>query len=417
MTNDINNDINNGNDFFTRYLQITSGTEVPAFFNRWAMLSSVAAWLGRSVYFKHGSFKIYPNLYVILLGVPGTRKSTAIKLASRVIRHAGYNTFSAEKTTKERFLLDLSGADATETADGFLDLDLNKTDSECFIANDEFNDFFGNNILEFVSLLGVLWDYEGTYESKVKNSASVYIQNPTINILGGNTQTTFANTFPPEVMGQGFFSRMIAVYAEDTQRRITFPREPTKEEMQYLIDHLFAMRENCVGQMGISPEAMEYLDDIYQNWEPLEDTRFAHYCNRRLTHLIKLIMLHCAMRLDMTIQPEDVTYANTILSHTEHYMPKAFGEYGKAKNSGSTHKILHIIEEASEAVTFEELWSKVCSDITDLNQLSDIMKNLTAAKKIQVTEHGFLPNKKPLNIIYDKLINYKYLTKAELNGG
>lgn len=404
------------NDFFSRYLEITGGTEVPSFFRRWSMIVAVGAWIGRSAYFYHGDFKVYPNIYAMLLGAPGTRKSTAIKRAKKILQAAGYEHFAAEKTTKEKFLLDLSGYEEEPDPDGFLDMRLDGDCTECFIAADEFNDFFGNNILDFVSLLGVLWDYEGVYKSKIKNGVSVEIPDPTISILGGNTQTTFANTFPPEVMGQGFFSRMIAVYAEPTQKKIAFPDAPSEEGIQYLIEHLQAIRTNCVGQLEITPEAIALVTKIYNTWKPIEDERFAHYGNRRMGHLLKLIIIHTAVRLSTTIEIEDVKYANTILHHTEHFMPRAFGEYGRARNAGATHKVLGIIECADSPVEFGVLWSKMDNDLSGLDELAEIVRGLSASGKIQTTEKGFLANKKPVVEYHNDMVEYDYLTEGEIYG-
>ncbi|MFK5283171.1 hypothetical protein ACI3PL_26730, partial [Lacticaseibacillus paracasei] len=81
----------------------------------------------------------------------------------------------------------------------------NKTPAESFIAADEFNNFIGLGNTDFISILGELWDYEGVYDYRLKNSKSVFIPYPTISILGGNTPTGFSQAFPPESIGQGFF--------------------------------------------------------------------------------------------------------------------------------------------------------------------------------------------------------------------
>ena len=52
----------------------------------------------------------------MLIGHPGARKSAAIKAARKIISGAGYSTYSAEKTSKEKFLLDLEGAEDGEIA-------------------------------------------------------------------------------------------------------------------------------------------------------------------------------------------------------------------------------------------------------------------------------------------------------------
>jgi hypothetical protein len=412
----VNVDDTTRKDFFSRYLEITGGTEVPTFFRRWSMIVAAGAWIGRSAYFKHGDFTIYPNIYAMLLGAPGTRKSTAIKRAKKILKAAGYEYFAAEKITKEKFLLDLAGYDDEPDPDGFLDMRLTNDCTECFIAADEFNDFFGNNILDFVSLLGVLWDYEGVYRSKIKNGVSVEIPEPTISILGGNTQTTFANTFPAEVMGQGFFSRMIAVYAEPTRKKIAFPEATSDEDMQELVNHLHAMRSCCVGELEIGADAIALITKIYDTWKPIDDERFAHYGNRRMGHLLKLIIIHTVARLSTTIETEDVRYANTILHHTEHFMPRAFGEYGRARNAGSTHKVLGIIEASDSPVEFGALWAKMDNDLSDLNELAEIVRGLSTAGKIQTTDRGFLANKKPVIEYHNDMIEYDYLTQAEIYG-
>ncbi len=161
-------------DFLSSYLAYASDTEVPAVFHRWAAITSVGAYLGRRYYFHHGHFTIFPNMYTMLVGTSGTRKSTAIKLFKKLLVQAGYDTIAADKTTKEKFILDLSGesdeaADLTKTGkagkmEDFLSQNLwgtdeeqaaSKPDAEIFVMADEFNDFFGNGNVEFIVFLAL----------------------------------------------------------------------------------------------------------------------------------------------------------------------------------------------------------------------------------------------------------------------
>ena len=111
-------------DFFLKYLEYKSGTEVPATFNRWSSIGMVGAWLGRQVYVKFGESKLYPNQYIKLMGSPGTKKSTAIKGAKRLLSEAGYDTFAGEKISKEKYLLDLGTAQGSGSAGDLLDSNL-----------------------------------------------------------------------------------------------------------------------------------------------------------------------------------------------------------------------------------------------------------------------------------------------------
>lgn len=411
-------------DFFTEYLEYTKDSEVPVFFNRWAAIAGLGSYLGREFHFEHGHFRIYPNIYCMLIGNPGTRKSTAIKVMKNILRLAGYTTIAANKTSKEKFMMDLAeGIGVTEVVnlgDNILDDNLwgsaleNSLPAECFIMADEFNNFIGTGNLEFISLLTELWDYEGTFSNKIKTGKSIHINNPTISILGGSTPTSFATTFPSEIFGQGFFSRLLLIYGEPNGRRITFPKPPDPAWTGEIVGRLQHLKIHCKGIAPITRTAELLLEKIYMEERRLEDIRFESYYSRRFNHLMKLCLILAASRTSIEISEGDVIYANTILTHTEHLMPKALGEFGKAKHADVSHKIVSIIDSAEGIVLFKDLWTACRADLETMNNLSDLLQNLTAAEKIQaVKSGGFLPRRKVLNEVSNDVLDYSLLTQEE----
>lgn len=406
-------------DFFMAYLDYSSGGETPVTFNRWSAIGMLGAWMGRQVYFKFGGQRLHPNQYIMLLGSAGTKKNTAINTSKRLLKAAGYTTIAAEKTSKEKFILDM--AESSEESEKGLGNVLDRalwgevTQSEfreMWIAKGEFNDFFSNNILDFVSMLGELWDYEGAYENRIKNGTSVIIPNPTISILGGNTQTAFANAFPPEAVGQGFFSRVIAVYAKPTGTKVTWPKEPTEAETGQMVAKLTAIKEGCIGEVTMSSSTRNLVDKIYKSWEPIDDIRFESYGNRRLTHLIKIAMVFACSRLSLVIEDVDLIRANTVLHHAEQYMPAAYGDFGAAKNSAQTHKVLRIIEEHM-GLTTQELWGKVSADFSKIDDFVMALSGLNHAGKIQTDKERIYPIKKVVPKIVSDTLDYGYLKKEE----
>lgn len=412
-----------GEDFFSEYIAYAHDTEVPVFFHRWAAIASVGALLGRSCWFQHGHFLVHPNIYCMLIGKPATRKTTAIKLIKSLIRKAGYTEIAADKSTKEKFILDLAGKDFNPETNESSVLDQNlwgdsnesleSEITEMFIMADEFNDFFGNNILDFVAFLGNLWDYVGVYENKVKNSSSVKIPNPTISILGGNTPTSFSTAFPPEIIGQGFFSRILLIYGEPSGKQITFPEEPKPEDTAHIVSRLRYIRNNPIGKIPLTPTAKLLLDKIYKTWKGVDDVRFESYSNRRFTHLIKLCMVHAAACRTNEISEEIVIYANTVLAHTEHLMPKALGEFGRAKYSDTSHKVISIIENNDNVTSIKQIWKHIHNDLESMTQLAEILRKLVGAEKIQSTKGGFLPVIKVVTENSTDLVDYTFLTEEE----
>lgn len=423
-----------GNSYFDLYREYTKETECPHFFHRWGAISSLAAFIGRDCYFRHGHFNISPNIYCMLIGNPGTRKSTAIKIAKNLVVAAGYEHIAAEKTSKEKFLVDLAAqndhsllddSEPKKRRNGVDILEENlwgerdyesMPPAEVYIAADEFNDFIGTGNLEFISLLGNLWDFAGVFKQRVKNSKSIAIPNPTVNLFGGNTPVGFSACFPPETLGQGFLSRLLLIYGEETGRRITFPKPPDPAFTEFIISELVRIKNTVRGMVTLEPKAEALLDKIYQTFPPLDDPRFASYSNRRFTHLLKLCIVCTASRCAKEITEQDVLLANTILAHTEDLMPKALGEFGKSRDSDVVHEIMTILDNCTQPIKLLQLWEKVYMNLDNIQKLQQLMAGLQAAGRVQVINNGYLP-KKSVRKTYDpSLVDFNLLTEEERNG-
>lgn len=420
---------------FDIYFEYVKDTEPPLIFHRWALISCVSAVLGRQTWLPFGSFRVFPNQYIMIIGEAGSRKSTAIKLAAKIITKSGFEKFAGDKTRKEKFLEDLEGlGDSFEdgslggvkAAPNMMETLLgpgNADPKEVFICADEFNDFMPCGDLEFHSLLGKLWDWdeeERSYTYRLKNSRSISIFQPTINILGGNTHANFAEMFPPQALGQGFISRLVLIFSEPSGRKIARPKPPSPEMEQYLVKHIQQIRHRITGPMSITPKAEGMLDYLYNSYKALTDIRFASYGTRRYTHLLKLCLVCAAMRLSTTIDQEDILLANTILSYAEHFMPRALGEFGKAKNSDTQQKVLDMLLKSQRPVEIGDIWKQVMNDLERMEDLNRLLQGLQTAGKILYIKgsgagslQGYVAQRKSLEskqlyVNYDLLAEYQH---------
>ena len=137
--------------------------------------------------------------------------------------------------------------------------------------------------------------------------------------------------------------------------------------------------------------------------------------NRRFTHLIKLVILCSAARAAHTVEEKDVIYANTILSAAEHHMPRALGEFGKAKHSDVSHKIIQLAESTHSILTFKEIWKHVSNDLEKMSDLGTLLQNLVAAEKLQLVpgNKGFLPKRKIIEDVDSSMVDYSMLSREE----
>ena len=124
-------------------------------------------------------------------------------------------------------------------------------------------------------------------------------------------------------------------------------------------------------------------DNIKAGKPPLDDPRFAGYCERRATHVRKLSMVFAASRSqELTIQSDDFQRALKLLLSAEKKMTKVFSGLGSAPYAKITEKLLHffkqkgVVSRSETIVTFHrEL---------DLPMLETIEKTLQAMKVIRI---------------------------------
>lgn len=405
-------------DFFDLYFQYVGKTEAPRLFHRWCAIASVAALLGRQCWLPFGHWTIYPNMYVMLMGSPGTRKSTAIMISRKMIERQGYDRFSADRTSAERFLYDLLRHESIESVEELTEMNLDALICERFIVADEFTDFVGKGNLNFLTMLAKLWDAPDSYEHPKLHGTSIIVPRPTVSAVTGNTPTNFMIAFPPEAIGQGLMSRIILVHGDATGEKIEDPPAPTEESIKALQSRLTQMRKVVRGPMKKSPETQELFGKIYKSFKDIEDHRFQHYSTRRFTHFQKLAMVIAAMRCSTVIDKNDCLVANTILHYTETRMPKALGEFGKSRNADVANNILEILKRVKRPVTVRYLWKMVAQDLNRQEELIELVKNLREAGKIQLVagadnKSGYVPNYETAHKWDSSLILEDYLTEEE----
>lgn len=409
--------------FYEDYFNYIGDTESPRIFHRWCAVSMVSAIIGRSIHIPFGHSNIYPNHYIMLVGNPGVRKGTALKPAKNALKYVEFDKLGADRISPEKFLSEMQSLNTDLEIEGmeFENLTFNKP-SEIYVVAEEFGDFIRGNA-EFVRLLTNLWDNLDNYKHPKLHGKSVYVHEPTVNIIGATTQQDMAISLPVEVIGQGFLSRFILVHGEPTGIKITFPESVTPQRQARIEDRLKRIQQLLQdipnGTMQISQEAKTVLDRMYKTYVDLDDYRFKHYNTRRFTHLLKLCITFAVMDVAQEIQSVHVLQANTLLHVTEQRMPKALGEFGKAKHSDIANNIIEYLKGAKKPIPLREMWKKFSQDLNKIDELVEIVRNLESAEKIKKatlgSTAGFLPIFRMENKWHkDLLIQDEFLTAEEM---
>lgn len=409
--------------FFTEYFSFIGETEAPYIYHRWCAISMIAALLGRNVWFPFGHGKIFPNMYVMLEGNPGTRKGTAMKPARNLLDAIEYSKLAPDRVSAEGFISEMMTLNTAEDIDGIHFETLNSSKvSEIYVMAGEFQDFIGAANINFIGLLTNLWDNLPYYKHPKLRSKSVYVSAPTANIIAAVNQQSLAIAMPAEAVGQGGTSRWIFVHADPTGKMFTRPRAGATQHRDWLINHLKHIKENLHGEITLTHEADMVLDRTYKEFVHLDDYRFAYYNTRRFDHLVKLFTVLAAMDHTLEVAPSHILAANTILHFTEQRMSKAFGEFGKAKHAETANQVVEFIKsnlaKEKKPAGIREIWKQVSSNLNKLDDLKEILTGLEMAEKIQVAEirgfRGYVPRYRIVNRWKEDMILNEYMIEKEI---
>ncbi len=375
-------------------MDMVKGSEPRSILHYWSALSAIATASAGNSYIAFNAGTIKPNLYVIFVGDPGARKSTAIDYCSQALRTIPSVRFSAQRTSKEKFINELANSSKESKAGKKITMaDIQSfslatsstgySSARLHIAADELCQFFNRNDLEFMPLIGTLWDVK-EYLYSTKSSGEDAIRNPFVTLLGATTKTNFPVIFPPDLVGQGFYSRCIFVDAPNVNTKRVWPTPITIESAEFTKK----LANLPVGEITVSPLAKELWTEIYAEW-PIEDnSELSFYNTRRHIHLLKVAMLMCLARQATVLRPEDIRLANTLLYFTEHTMAYAIGESGISKLAATNAKIINYLRLSVGPVYPKTIWKLVYNDLESMDRLMIVLTNLVAAGKLVYPKDG-----------------------------
>lgn len=386
-------------DWLDSYIKYTENSESPLSYHVWCGLSVIAGALQRRIYLKWGLGRIiYPNLYVVLVGPSGrTRKGVAIGIAKEFLKKVpGISVAPESSSGRQALILAMKRA-----MTNFQDPSDGQIKFHCAVTafSEELSVFLGQGDIAYLSNLTDWYDSKDDWEYETVGRGKDSLQGLCLNLMGGTAPDWIQSMIPQEALGGGFTSRIIFI-VEEKKRQLVPKYVPTPEEIE-LADKLQIDLERIsqlAGEVTFSEEAEKIYIDWYikqdtalsNNQPPIPDSRFAGYCERRATHLQKLMLLCTASRGDdLMIQAEDVNRSLALLKSAETHMHKTFGGLGKSRMSDETDMVMTYIKNIG-TTTRKALLQKFYRDIDaqTLSNVEALMQQMGTLKVKLLPEQG-----------------------------
>lgn len=359
-------------------------------FARWCGLWMIGTAVTRAVGMKARGNDLHPNLFLQLIGGPGTGKGQGIRSARDIFVPGTKMTLIPASITRagmEDYMKD--NLATRKSPDGSV-----LFSHECVGLTDELQGILPENDLGHLTLYNLLFDLPVQHKARTRLHGEIVMEAPYCSLLTGAQPAFLATTLPELAWGMGFMSRNIMIFDIPRERKSAFGAVQADPKLQ--ADLIADLRHisKLSGWMTWTREAIA----LYEEWfvehggMPIpQSKRLAMgYNARREIHMLKMAMiLSLAETDDLIVTLAHAGAAIELLLNTEDAMKNIFTEMSNTGSMVALEDALEIVrtkaaagEPTAEATLIELLMSRFPP-----TQVHAVIQNLIdshAIKEVQV---------------------------------
>jgi hypothetical protein len=253
--------------FLEDFLEIHKDAESPTNFFYWAGLAAISAVVRKNVYINKRIYKLYPNLYVMLVAKSGLRKGFPVKQSQKLVESLEVMKVISGQNSIQGIISELSKAWTSESGKVF-------RNAQAYVVNDELDSLLINDP-SAQTILTTLYDsfYHKKWTKTLKNDSREVLDDLYITMLTATNPEHLDNFLDKTSILGGFLGRTIMIY-EDKKARINplidienismINIEPLQEQLREISE--------IKGQFGFTKSAIQYYKEWYHDfYQKLED--------------------------------------------------------------------------------------------------------------------------------------------------
>lgn len=377
-------------DFLTAYREYTIGHEATAKVHMWTGISLLAATLERRVWLDRGYYKVFPNLYMFIIGAPGlVKKSTSTSIGVDLIRELPNINIMAERVTQASLIdtisrgqneFDFNGEKAKQSA-------VYCYASELTVFMEEVAGNITDLLTTFYDCQPNDWRKPWVYETKGQGQVKIF--GPCLNLLGCSTKAWLKRAVPVEAMEGGFASRVLFVIEDSLPDTfVAIPkvdnsraaiRDKLVEDLRYI--------NSATGPFTMTPAAEQAFTAWYEAhmrsvYHKRHNNRFAGYYGRKPTQVEKLAMIASISESnDLIVDTPHVAKALAWIEQLEKSMIEGFAASGKNILAESAISVFNFIR-AHEPITETQISCQFFTEL-DAESLKRVLEQLRQMGQIK----------------------------------
>lgn len=380
-------------DSFLRYTEVQPSPEI---YRRWSAIGAITGALERRTWIDTSANRLYPNMFVALVGPPGTGKDSSIVAAKDLLARTGMVNLAPISMSHKGMMDHLADETTHKT---MLDLERNEWLSYhsllCFVP--EIGVLLPKYDLGYLSMLNELFQCYDIFEERIRQFGGVLrIERPHIHIFGGTQPKYMEEWLPDAAFGMGFTARMVFVYHGAPVKVSVFNSYSVDETLEKNLIFDLANIARLKGPFKVRESTAKLIEEWHHG--PSEDdkpthSKLVHYNARRIMHVLKLSMAYSTARSnEMIIEDEDFQAALGLLLETESYMPEIFKEMKSggqlAELEEAFHHLLALYHQRGQKPVPEHMLVHFLSARVPANQIEFLIETMIRSRMVEVVEVG-----------------------------
>jgi hypothetical protein len=289
-----------------KLLTSTAASESPRKYWYWAGLTAISAVVNNKVYLDKFLYKLYPNIFVLLVGKSGIRKGPPVSLAKDLVEAVNNTRVISGRVSIQAVISELKNATTKEGGGPPI------LDAIGFLTSSEFASF----IIQDPAALTILTDlYDGGYhksgwESMTKGGGKEKLKNVCLTMIGASNEVHFKEAVPANALGGGFVARCCIIHAEKKSGSNPLTDRPElTPDVGELAQHLRALSK-LKGEFVWSREGKDRYNQWYEQFGDSQTTDSTGTLDRLHDHVLKTAMLISLSRgTDLTLSYSDLNEA------------------------------------------------------------------------------------------------------------
>lgn len=385
-------------------LECTKESESPERYFWWSAIAAISAVIRRRIYLERHYYKLYPNLYIILVGPSGLRKSVPISLAEKLVNRINCTRVLNGRASIQAIIKELGKAYTCEDKSII-------TDAVGFLVSPELDTM----LVKDDQIPGILMDIYDTYtKDKWKNTLvgkdnkGDNLKNIYLTLLGASNETNLMGIMSRQTTEGGLLARTLIILEEKKRRLNALVRRPDiVPNIQTLSKRLYEI-SNISGVFKFESRAGDKFEKWYDSYMLLESMDKTGTLDRLPDMALKVAMnISLSKKDELILTWDDIEEAIWVCQETIVGMRKVFlgsGEHSLAKPTAHVLRILvgRPDHKISRMRLLRDLYGE--ADAIDLDRIVDTMSQCGAIDVVNINGECFYQLKEEIIEQYKSIL-------------